>query len=61
MWSLEEAVDVMAKVQFGRELEDDQVIRIAAFLRTLTGEQPSFALPQLPPSGPDTPAPQPFE
>lgn len=61
VWTLEEAVDVMAKVQFGRALEEDQVIRIAAFLRTLTGEQPSFALPQLPPSGPDTPAPQPFE
>lgn len=61
VWSLEEAVGHMARLQFGRELETDQVIRITAFLRTLTGEQPNFALPQLPPSGPDTPQPQPFE
>jgi cytochrome c peroxidase len=61
VWSLEEAVAIMARVQIGRELEADQVQKIAAFLRTLTGEQPNFALPQLPPSGPQTPVPQPFE
>jgi cytochrome c peroxidase len=32
-----------------------------AFLKTLTGEQPSFQLPILPPSTAATPRPQPFE
>jgi cytochrome c peroxidase len=61
VWALEDAVGHMAKLQFGRDLEQTQVIKIAAFLRTLTGKQPDFAVPQLPPSGPQTPAPQPFE
>jgi cytochrome c peroxidase len=32
-----------------------------AFLKTLTGEQPAFKLPQLPPSTNTTPRPKPFE
>jgi cytochrome c peroxidase len=35
-------------------------VKIVAFLKTLTGEQPSFALPQLPPSTAETPRPEPF-
>jgi len=31
-----------------------------AFLKTLTGDQPSFKLPILPPSADATPRPQPF-
>jgi len=59
-WKLEEAVDVMARVQLGRELRPDEIGKIAAFLKTLTGEQPSFPLPILPPSSNDTARPQPF-
>ena len=60
-WNLEEAVDVMARLQLGRQLDKEQVAQITAFLKTLTGEQPSFALPILPPSTKDTPRPKPFE
>ena len=60
-WKLEEAVDVMARLQLGRKLSDEDVGKITAFLKTLTGEQPSFALPLLPPSTNDTPQPKPFD
>ena len=60
-WNLEEAVDVMARLQLGRKLSDDEVGKITAFLKTLTGDQPSFAMPILPPSTARTPRPQPFE
>ena len=59
-WKLEEAVDVMARLQLGRKLEAQQIDQIVAFLKTLTGDQPSFALPILPPSTAKTPRPQPF-
>lgn len=59
-WKLEEAVDVMARLQLGRKLSDAEINKMTAFLKTLTGEQPSFALPILPPSTNSTPRPQPF-
>lgn len=59
-WKLEEAVDVMARLQLGRKLSEDEIGKITAFLKTLTGEQPSFALPILPPSTAQTPIPTPF-
>ena len=59
-WKLEEAVDVMARLQLGRQLEKDEIGKITAFMKTLTGEQPSFQLPMLPPSNNNTPIPQPF-
>jgi cytochrome c peroxidase len=59
-WKLEEAVDVMARLQLGRKLEAQQIDQIVAFLKTLTGDQPSFAMPILPPSTAKTPLPQPF-
>lgn len=59
-WQLEDAVDVMARLQLGRKLNEVEIDQITAFLKTLTGEQPSFALPILPPSTNDTPRPQPF-
>ena len=58
--TLTEAVDVMGRVQFGRELTVDENAQIVAFLKTLTGEQPSFTLPILPPSTEATPKPIPF-
>ncbi len=60
-WKLEDAVDVMSRLQLGRELKDDEIGNIVAFLKTLTGDQPNFTLPRLPPSTNDTPRPIPFE
>nr|CRH06338.1 Cytochrome-c peroxidase [Candidatus Magnetococcus massalia] len=37
---LSSAVQVMAKYQLGRHLTNDQVLKIVAFLQTLTGKQP---------------------
>ena len=59
-WKLEDSVDVMARLQLGRKLEKDEISKITAFLKTLTGEQPTFKLPLLPPSNNNTPIPEPF-
>jgi cytochrome c peroxidase len=58
--TLAEAVEVMGQVQLGRTFSADENARIVAFLNTLTGDQPTFLLPQLPPSSDQTPRPQPF-
>ncbi|MNU09676.1 Cytochrome c551 peroxidase precursor [compost metagenome] len=50
----------MARLQLGRKLSSDEVGQIVAFLDTLTGDQPSFKLPMLPPSSAQTPRPSPF-
>ncbi len=59
--TLEEAIKLMAHHQLGKELKDDDVQSIATFLKALTGELPkdSIAKPELPPSGPKTPKPDP--
>jgi cytochrome c peroxidase len=59
--TLTEAVDLMGRLQLGREFGDAQNANIVAFLGTLTGSQPSFALPILPPSSDNTLRPTPFE
>jgi cytochrome c peroxidase len=59
--TLEEAVDVMGRLQLGRTFSEMENAQIVAFLKTLTGEQPRFALPILPPSVASTPKPQPFD
>jgi cytochrome c peroxidase len=59
--TLGEAVVVMGQVQLGREIPAEDSALIVAFLKTLTGDQPSFALPILPPSTDKTTRPQPFE
>ena len=59
--TLGDAVDVMARVQLGRKFSPEENADIAAFLRTLTGVQPSFTLPLLPPSSDRTRRPIPFE
>ena len=58
--SLGEAVDVMGRVQVGRRLTTEENASVVAFLRALTGEMPSFALPILPPSSDRTPRPTSF-
>ena len=50
----------MGQVQLGRTFTAEENVRIVAFLNTLTGEQPTFQLPLLPPSSDKTPRPQPF-
>jgi len=59
--TLTEAVDIMGRLQLGRKFEENEIDQIVAFLKTLTGEQPSFMLPILPPSTDKTPRPVPFE
>lgn len=60
VWSMEEAVDIMGKLQLGRTYSKEEIAQIVAFLKTLTGTQPDFKLPILPPSTNDTPKPKPF-
>ena len=48
------------RLQLGRKLSTDEVSQIVAFLDTLTGDQPDFKLPILPPSSAKTPRPTPF-
>jgi len=59
--TLTEAVDVMGRLQLGKKFTDEENAQIVAFLHTLTGDQPSFLLPILPPSTDKTPPPTPFE
>ncbi len=59
--TLEEAVDVMGRLQLGHKFTKDENAKIVAFLKTLTGKQPEFKLPILPPSTNETPRPKPFE
>lgn len=58
--TLAESVDIMGRLQLGRKFSDQENARIVAFLKTLTGDQPSFTLPILPPSSDKTPRPTPF-
>jgi len=59
--TLTEAVDIMGRLQLGRNFEQADIALIVAYLDTLTGEQPSFALPILPASTDQTPRPTPFD
>jgi len=59
--TLDEAVRLMAEHQLGVTLDDAQVARIVTFLASVSGlVNPEYiAVPELPESGPDTPAPDP--
>ena len=59
--TLTEAVDVMGRLQLGKTFGRQENADIVAFLKSLTGDQPSFALPILPPSTDATPRPSPFK
>lgn len=59
--TLEEAVNTMGKIQVNREFKKEEIADIVAFLKTLTGKQPDFKLPILPPSNNETPRSQPFD
>nr|VFJ49687.1 MAG: cytochrome c peroxidase [Candidatus Kentron sp. FM]VFJ56027.1 MAG: cytochrome c peroxidase [Candidatus Kentron sp. FM]VFK10854.1 MAG: cytochrome c peroxidase [Candidatus Kentron sp. FM] len=58
--TLTQAVDTMGRLQLGREFTAQENADIILFLKTLTGDQPSFPLPILPPSTDKTPQPDPF-
>lgn len=58
--TLTEAVDVMGRLQLGKKFSKQENVQIVAFLKTLTGDQPSFMMPILPPSTDKTPPPTPF-
>ena len=58
--TLKEAVNTMGRIQLGRKYSDSENAKIVAFLKTLTGDQPNFKLPFLPPSSDVTKRPQPF-
>ena len=58
--TLPEAVDIMGRLQLGRKFSPTENAKIVAFLRSLTGEQPRFMLPILPPSSDSTIRPSPF-
>jgi cytochrome c peroxidase len=59
--TLPEAVDTMARIQLGKKFTPDENAKVVAFLKTLTGDQPKFTLPILPPSADATPRPTPFD
>ncbi len=58
--TLTEAVDLMGRLQLGKKFSSRENNQIVAFLKTLTGDQPSFLIPTLPASTDKTPAPEPF-
>jgi len=59
--TLAEAVNVMGRIQLGRTYSKEENDNIVAFLKTLTGDQPTFIMPILPPSSELTPRPKPFD
>jgi len=58
--TLEEAVDIMGRLQLDKAFTKEEIAQIVAFLKTLTGDQPKLQLPILPPSQNNTPRPKPF-
>ncbi|MGD8174873.1 cytochrome-c peroxidase [Marinimicrobium sp. ARAG 43.8] len=58
--TLHEAVDIMGRLQLGRQYQPEELDAMVAFLKTLTGERPEISLPLLPASSDETPRPEPF-
>jgi cytochrome c peroxidase len=58
--TLSEAVNTMARIQLGKTFTTDENLKVVAFLKTLTGDQPNFKMPILPPSSDATKRPTPF-
>lgn len=57
VWSLKQAVGVMAEVQLGAKLSDKEEDDIVAFLNSLTGQLPKIEYPILPTRTDTTPLP----
>lgn len=58
--TLSSAVDTMGRIQLGKVFTAEENAKVVAFLKSLTGDQPDFKLPILPPSNESTPLPHPF-
>lgn len=58
VWDLTQAVAVMGTAQLGTEINDEEAVKIAAFLHALTGEIPVVEYPILPAETSGTPRPQ---
>ena len=58
--TLEEATQIMGRLQLGRNFTDEETNKIVAFFGTLTGDQPQLIMPILPASNNNTPLPEPF-
>jgi cytochrome c peroxidase len=58
--TLSQAIDIMGQIQLGRKFTAGENAKLVAFMKTLTGDQPGFALPILPPSSDSSPRPDPF-
>ncbi len=59
--TLEDAVEIMGRLQLGKIFTKEENAKIVAFLKSLTGDQPSFLIPILPPSTNATVRPKPFD
>ncbi len=57
VWDLKSAVKIMADIQLGVPVSDEEADKIVAFLKTLTGDQPQINQPKLPPRTAKTPTP----
>ena len=59
VWSLSETINIVAEDMLGKDFSPEENSLIVAFLQSLTGEIPAYALelPVLPPSTPVTPRP----
>lgn len=58
VWTLEEAVQIMADTQLGKKLSLGEAASVAAFLRALDADPPlAITVPQLPPSSASTSKP----
>jgi cytochrome c peroxidase len=57
VWDLQQAVAIMGSAQLGATLNNTETEAIAAFLKTLTGQQPEVGYPILPPHTASTPLP----
>lgn len=57
VWDLRQAVAIMGTAQLGMPLSENQTEAVAAFLKTLTGEQPQIEYPVLPSHTSETPKP----
>jgi cytochrome c peroxidase len=58
-WDLKQAVAIMGVSQLGQKLDESEIDKVTAFLKSLTGRQPEVVFPILPPSVATTPRPQP--
>jgi cytochrome c peroxidase len=58
VWCLKEAVGIMSAAQLGIKLSQEEIEKIADFLKTTTGVQPKVEYPILPAPTKDTPLPK---